>query len=198
MNEERTGRPKSWAGYSLQQVYTLERTLRQAHAEDEELPEGEAELNLIWDWRIPDIESIVEGISESEGVPDFFFEIALGVELSPSQERPERGRTILIGRFPFDAKDHSVPLLQFVQLHGVATLYPYLRQAVSDLTELSFHGPLYLPILNVSGLMEGFDLEPTTGWDQLSRHRKLAEDLGIKIPGSEEESETAQEETLED
>lgn len=187
MNANENGPDAQQSGYTLVNLYALERTLKPVSAEDEGLPEEEPNLSIIWDWRIPQIESVVEAIPKPAVLTALVFEIALGVELAPSQERPEVIRTLLIGRFRLEAGEQSVPLVQFVKLHGVASLYPYLREAVSDLTDLSIYGDMHLPILNVSVVMDDFDLESSTGWDQLSQNPKLAEALEFDIPGLVEE-----------
>lgn len=190
MMAEESGAGGHGAGYNLVNHYAIERSFKRVIENQEELPEGEPELHFLWDWRIPNVEAVIEEISEDGKLPSFYFEIALGIEMAASEERPETGRTTLIGQFSYDADHHSVPLLQFVQLHGVAALYPYLREAVSELTDLSYHGPYYLPVADITRLMEGFELEPTTGWEQLAQHPKLANGLEVEIASVSKEETT--------
>jgi preprotein translocase subunit SecB len=141
------------SGYQLLKVYTTELVSRTVN-EPLETPTHEGTLSFAWDWRIGDSRSL--------------FEVRLGVTVGATVDRPEHLSVRLVGRFSQVGDSPTVELEQFVQLHAVAILLPYVRQSLSNATANSYLGPYYLPTLAASGLMTRFDFAKSTGARQLA------------------------------
>jgi preprotein translocase subunit SecB len=49
----------------------------------------------------------------------------------------------------------NMPLEQYAAVSGMSLLYPFLREAVANLTQRGRFGPVWLPPLNVAAAVEG-------------------------------------------
>lgn len=140
------------SGYSLLKVYTTHVSLEHSVATDP--PGGGASHALLsfgFEWR---------------KLSDERFDVMLRIKIDPSLSRPERLVMHLVGQF----KRNGTPALSmndFAKLHAVAILFPYIRQQITTLTTSSFHGPFYLPAVNVGALMEGMKAKEATAKPQV-------------------------------
>lgn len=148
------------AGYRLEDVYFLEQRYESVEADDEIEDEGERQLRILWDWRIVEAE---------EGEPRVI-EVRLGLKLSPEKDLPYRVSVDVVGRFNLYG-EQSLAIEDFVCLSGPASLFPYAREKISSLTSSGPYQAHHLPFINVVRLMEGMDLEDTTGAEQLEELR---------------------------
>lgn len=141
------------SGYALERVYSLSQCLEHKEPATDDPAPG---VNIGWDWRI----------APGDGIT---FEVKMSASVEPSEERDDLIRADVIGLFHMVDETPSVPVSQFVRLHAAAILLPYLRQLLSTLTSMSYHGPYYLPAVNVSELMNDFDENHATGARQLKQ-----------------------------
>jgi preprotein translocase subunit SecB len=139
------------SGFELVQIYTLELSSLWNKAAD--VTEKDNLFSFGWDWRMTGTKDV--------------FEVRLSIRVSPSVVRPEQLAVRLVGRFRMVGSP-SLGVEQFAKLQAVAILMPYLRQALSAVTTNSPKGPYYLPSINVSTLMERFDVAKASGAKQLA------------------------------
>lgn len=60
----------------------------------------------------------------------------------------------MVGLFKTKEGDENLPLNDFLRVNGVATLYPFLRQAVAEITLKGRFGPIWMSPFNVTVLAE--------------------------------------------
>lgn len=174
MTEKESDKP---VGYQLQDTYTTRQDQRMVGDDEAEEPEEDRDVGFYWDWRLVDeyMGGVDDEFADVEGV---WFDIAIGVQVGPSQDDHNRYQATLVGRF-FGSLEEQVPLHDFVQLNGVAMLLPYLRQCVSNLSDWGPGPEYYLPVVNVKQLMEPISLDSSSGWQQLREVPDLAAKLGV-------------------
>lgn len=147
------GRELPLTGYEIEKIYTIHQLMEHMNPGE---PDTQGLLDIGWDWRL---------LLEAD-VPTF--EVRLSATVEPSEDRDDFITASVVGRFRQTAEEPTVHVIDFARLHGPAILLPYLRQALSSLTSLSFYGSYYLPPINVQSLMADFDPEQTSGAKQLS------------------------------
>lgn len=182
MKEDREVRS---AGYDLQRLYASEQNHEMVDDSDE-LPQDDEvrDVGCFWDWRLLDVYQ--PEASDDEVDPDavegVWFDIAVGVQVGPAVDDQNRYKATIVGRF-WGPVGGEVPLHQFARLNGVALIFPYLRQCVSDLSEWAPGEAFYLPVVNVVRVMKGIPQDVAEAWGTLQENPELARKLGV----SEEE-----------
>lgn len=157
-----TSKQNPSSGFSLERVYFPELTL--GLVEGEKLPQQDNSLQYAWDWRISD---------------PTHFEVIISIGLRATQERPEKVRATVCGVFSADSFDLSIEVETFVRIHAPAILFPYVREAISSMTQRGFYSARTLPPINVIRLMDKIDPAIATGAKQLSSGQAA-------LPGSKE------------
>lgn len=142
------------SGYSLVGVYPTMQEMRQ---KDPAADKEQGGVTFGWDWRLTSDEDL--------------FEVQLNIAVEPTKERDDYAAVSVVGRFR-KLGVPSLELAQFVQLQAVAILLPFVRQTLSNLTVMTFHGAYYLPPVNVVTLMKDFSFDQTTGSRQMSERQK--------------------------
>lgn len=167
-------------GYEIRDVYTSEQRQEVVHDENE-FPdsEDEREIRFTWDWRIPHLPEEIDFDEEPVEGRGLWFDVAIGVRVGASPNDPNMYEANLVGSFLGALSGEQIPLHHFVKLHAVAILFPYLRQCISDLSERASDESFYLPVVNISALMDGMPLEPSQGWKQLQDYPELAAKMGV-------------------
>jgi Preprotein translocase subunit SecB len=153
MSEAETSVPG--AGYFLLRVFLPMQLYHEIGPA--ELGEGtpdERSFGFAWDWRIT---------GERE------FQVYFALNLRGNQSVPEEVRVAAVGEFSLSTEPPSVPLSQFVHGHAPAILFPYVRQAVAQLTSAGPHGTFQMPPVNVMRLMEDHPYEESSGAADLAK-----------------------------
>lgn len=132
------------SGYAIEKVYTTDLELK--HQAPDSGGRGWG-FGFSWDWR-----------KAKDRI-----EVALEVKIGPSVERAEALHARVVGQFRQTTDRPNVAIENFVQLQAVAILLPYVRQALSTLTLMSYHGVFHLPSINVAALMADYDKTKATG-----------------------------------
>jgi len=141
------------SGYTIAKIYATTQELRHKDA----APGASQDvISFLWDWR---------------PVDDSTFEVRIVVSVEPSEARDTFISTDVVGRFRRMTDAPRVSQQDFVSLQAVALLLPYARQYLSNLTVNSVHGAYYLPAVNVTALMQDFDVTKATGARQTQGHR---------------------------
>lgn len=58
----------------------------------------------------------------------------------------------LIGYFQAESEQDEISFQKFLNLNGIATLMPFLRSSVADITRTANYGTILLPLINVHNL----------------------------------------------
>lgn len=132
------------SGYAIEKVYATDLELKRQKPDSGEAGWG---FGYSWDWR-----------QSKDRI-----EVALEVKVGPSDDRAESLHARVVGRFRQTTEKPNVAIENFVQLQAVAILMPYVRQALSTLTLMSYHGVFHLPSINVAALMADYDKTKATG-----------------------------------
>jgi preprotein translocase subunit SecB len=149
-----TRRTLPLSGYAIGKVYATAQELRHQPAT---LGASQDVINFGWDWR---------------QVDDRTFEVRIVVSVGPTERRDSFFSTDVVGRFRRVTEAPAVSQEDFVRLQAVALLLPYARQFLSNLTANSVHGTYYLPTVNVTALMQDFDVSKATGAGEIGEPPK--------------------------
>lgn len=152
------------SGYSLGGIYAS-RLWFAAGEPSPDLPTGSDNegVRVGWDWRV------VDGRD---------FEVKLEFSTEPSQARPDLVHVALVGRFSLNGQGRALDFKQFVQFAAPTILYPYLREAVSEITSRGPHGVLQLEPANLAEGFKVMDPLKTIGAKQLAADENLAVQYG--------------------
>jgi preprotein translocase subunit SecB len=82
------------------------------------------------------------------------FEVAVTLRVEPSSTRPETVEVTALGVFRLQGQAQTVDLKSFAYGNAPAILFPYVRQAIYDLTGRGLSGPQLLRPMNVAVLMK--------------------------------------------
>lgn len=153
------------SGYQLLRVYAIELhyALEDASTPGEP-PERSRPVRIGWDWQVVGART---------------FDIALLVELGPSQTRPETMMARVAGTFAAEGDTQTVSFAQFVREHGPAILLPYVREHLTALSGRGPYGAFYLAPLNIGLIIDGLDANSTQGARQLRENPALAQSFGL-------------------
>ncbi|MEE8551492.1 MAG: protein-export chaperone SecB [Gemmatimonadota bacterium] len=152
-------------GYALEKIHTVRADYRPA-LEEEWDSHAEREISFLWDWRVTD---------------DTNFSVVLGARIGPSETERDKIEAVVVGNFEIMGDVQSVDLRRFVELNAPALIMPYLRQALTSLSDQGPFGAFYLPPVNVKTLSEDFDTEAATGAIQLKEDPLLIGPASEKV-----------------
>lgn len=163
------------AGYRLLGIDAIRQEYEIVEVEPEEAREDTDDegrpLSFSWNWRV---------LNLNLDPPRPIFEVLLGVQVGPERKDPTRMTVLVVGQFE-QGRGVQVPLSDFVKAHGPATILPYLRMVVSELSGRGPSGPYFLPITNVQALSEGWSFESSFGAHQLRETPELIEVFEIGV-----------------
>jgi preprotein translocase subunit SecB len=150
--------PKNRSGYRLSRLYYPRQSYAlndptELPAEEGDTEDSEREFSVAWDWRIT---------GESR------FSISLGILIPATRRAPELIEVGVVGDFHVIGDTPSVDIKQFVTANGPAILFPYLRQAISQLTTNGPRGSYMLPALNILEMLKDHSYDESTGAQQLA------------------------------
>lgn len=112
---------------------------------------GEAEEGQFqwgWDWQWVDHDH---------------FEVGIIVSLAATRGRPYDIEVAVTGRFKPAGEDQPISVPEFAHRNGPAILFPYVRQAIDDLTSRAHTTRLLLPPINVQLMMAEVDPSDAKG-----------------------------------
>lgn len=149
------------AGYLVRNVYAVDQRYRIVTVDPEIEVAERRDVSVSWDWRV-----IEEGV----------YEVRLQFDIGPTQEIPEFLAYAVVGTFDATPEsDRQVELSDFVQTHAVATLIPYIREGLSNLSSRGPFGAYRLPIVNAVRLAENMRFDESTGAKQLAEAEATTE-----------------------
>jgi preprotein translocase subunit SecB len=149
--------------FALERVYALRQRCEPAQV-PQDLPE-KPEVEFGWNWRI--LEPAV-------------FDVAISVTIKPWGARPDDITASVVGVFRYKSGEGSGLKFQtFVRENAPAILMPYAREIISSLTSRSYHGPFYLPPINVQRALENIIAQGGFGDHQVASNPELAALFGI-------------------
>lgn len=111
----------------------------------------EGEFQWGWDWQWVDHEH---------------FEVAVIVKIGATAARPYDLEVAVTGRFKPVGDYPPVTVPDFAHHNGPAILFPYVRQAIDDLTSRAHTSRLLLPPINVQLMMADVDPAAARGASQ--------------------------------
>ncbi len=85
------------------------------------------------------------------------FEIGVIVSLGATTVRPYDIEVAVTGRFKPVGDDQPLSVSEFAHQNGPAILFPYVRQAIDDLSSRTHTNRLLLPPINVQSMMAEVD-----------------------------------------
>jgi preprotein translocase subunit SecB len=150
------------SGYALDKVYFPRLALEyvEPHPGLPATPTNET-WSVGWDWRVN-----VAG--------ERAFDVTLTMKLQPTQARPETLYAVVVGQFHLvGPTPPPLAFPRFVLLGAPTLLFPYIREAVSNLTMRGPLGPLLLDPINLTSAMAAMKMGATTA------ARQIAADLGL-------------------
>ncbi len=142
--------PIPTSGYRIHRIYSVRQSQELVTVVPGEVLPNARDVTFAWDWRILDPQ----------------FEVLLGLTIGPDATSSERLAYHVVGSFELSEEAPSVPLEQFVVRNAIATLLPFVREG---LAQLSSRGPFetyYLPQINATTLAERFNYAAATGSNQ--------------------------------
>lgn len=83
-------------------------------------------------------------------------EVQLEVQViaDPENRQPYSVDVVYVGRFRFGELPEDLSREQFIERNAAAILFPYVREAVGNLTSRGAFGPLWIPPVNVVAMLE--------------------------------------------
>lgn len=149
------------SGYRVRQMYSA----LQEHVLVDPTEAGDSEerqINVSWDWRINDPPQ---------------FEVLFGISIAPSTTIPERIATVMVGVFEADGAPSRVPLEEFVMANAIATLLPFVREVIANLSGRGPFSTYWLPLANAAAISSHLKFDAATGSRQLTEDPELKERL---------------------
>ncbi|HEY4101348.1 MAG TPA: protein-export chaperone SecB [Gemmatimonadales bacterium] len=150
------------SGYVLNRVYFPHLRFEGVSNPDEIKQGPSTPIGLTWNWRI---------------IGDRAFEVMVNVKTEPITARPERVDVLAIGRFELQGPPPGLALPRFVRVGAVSLIYPYAREAITNLTARGAFGPLFLDPVNLTTL-DNFDMSLTIAAQQLRENPALGAAFG--------------------
>lgn len=142
------------SGYLVRKVYAVDQRYQIVEVAQETEVAERRNVSVSWDWRI--IEQAV-------------FEVRLQFDVGPTHDIPEFLAYAVVGTFEAPPEsEREVDLHEFVRTHAVATLIPYIREGLGNLSSRGPFGPYHLPIVNAVRLAEDIRFDDSTGAKQLA------------------------------
>lgn len=144
-------------GYSPLRIFAAHLLLKVRSPESSASEETPAAFQ--WNWRFATDDTI---------------DVVFGVKLEATKARSEDVEVLISGTFKLSASS-TIKLDHFVRTNAVATLYPFVREAVSSLTAHGMFGAYLVPLLNTVNLAKRLEMRGTEGHDRLLHDRNLRE-----------------------
>jgi len=88
-------------------------------------------------------------------IPANSADVWLNIKIAPGpNSKPYTIALELVGTFSIAAEVPREVLIRFCQTNALAILFPYVRQAINEVTSNGRYGPLRLPLLNLQALLQ--------------------------------------------
>lgn len=109
-------------------------------------------------------------------------QVLFGIHVGAIPDKPELLQVVMLGDFEIVNPLDLDAVSRFASINAPATLVPYIRAALADLSMRGPYGAFHLPMLNVVQLGERFGIKEAEGWKQASTDPSLLSPAVERLP----------------
>ena len=135
---------------------------------------------------------VKEGVPDSQS-PSFFWEwlplggkrftVFLGINVFPSEKRPETIRVVMTASFVVEAKQPKTSLEEFVMRDAPQILYPLAVEVTTSLSARGAFQSYPIPVTDIVDVVnKAYSFQESLGFKTLQKSPRLAKSLGFKLP----------------